>query len=374
MPIARRNSLVRVATQRDVTLILCYHRIAEDVEDPFHLCVHPKNFAAHLEEIQRWREPSTLSDLSRPSRRPRVVVTFDDGYSDNLGVALPIAEQKGIPITIFVTSGMLGDTNGFWWDRLGALLRARPKGPSEFSVVVGGNTRKIPVGVGDLQSDFTAVRSHLLPLAVPEIGRALHAASEQWSVTSTAPRDALPLTHDELLRFAAAELVTIGAHTVDHVRLRDRSAEEQLQTITASKKELEQLLDQRVCHFAYPFGRSGDFDDGTVDTVRLAGFETACTTLPGSADPSTDHYRLPRRLVMDWGERAFGPSCSAGDSDDGHNRLPEVDANELSVRRVATGGYGGGPLSAATRWHRNARERGGTENRGPRGRRHGDHY
>ncbi len=124
-------------------------------------------------------------------------------------------------------------------------------------------------------------------------------------MNSTAPPDALPLTRDELLRLATAELVTIGAHTVDHVRLRDRTGEEQLQTITASKKELEELLDRRVCHFAYPFGRREDFDDETVDAVRLAGFESACTTLPGSADPSTDPHRLPRRLVMDWGRTRF---------------------------------------------------------------------
>ncbi len=110
--------------QRNITLILCYHRIAEDVDDPLYLRVHPDNFAAHLEEIARWREPSTLSNLSVSSRRPRVVVTFDDGYRDNLDVALPIAEAKGIPITVFITSGMLGDRNGFWWDRLAALLRA----------------------------------------------------------------------------------------------------------------------------------------------------------------------------------------------------------------------------------------------------------
>ena len=78
-----------------------------------------------------------------------------------------------------------------------------------------------------------------------------------------------------------------------------------MQTITASKKELEQSLDRRVCHFAYPFGRRDDFDDDTVEAVRSAGFETACTTLPGSADPSTDRFRLPRGLVMNWARAWF---------------------------------------------------------------------
>ena len=90
---------------RSGSMILCYHRVAEGVDDPFQLCVTPANFAAHLDEIARYGEPSTLAELSVPSRRPRVVVTFDDGYVDNLTNALPIAEAKGIPITVFVTSG-----------------------------------------------------------------------------------------------------------------------------------------------------------------------------------------------------------------------------------------------------------------------------
>ena len=95
------------------SLILCYHRVAEGDDDPFYLCVRPENFASHLEEIRRLCEPSTLADLDRPARRPRVVVTLDDGYSDNLSSALPIAKDKGIPITVFVTSGMIDRNVGF---------------------------------------------------------------------------------------------------------------------------------------------------------------------------------------------------------------------------------------------------------------------
>ena len=99
--------------RRNGALILCYHRVAEGVEDPFYLCIRPDNFAAHLEEVSRAREPSTLADVFVPSRRPRVVVTFDDGYRDNLTNALPIAESKGVPITVFVTSGILGNQQRF---------------------------------------------------------------------------------------------------------------------------------------------------------------------------------------------------------------------------------------------------------------------
>ena len=221
--------------RRDGTLILCYHRVAEGVEDPFHLCVGPGNFAAHLEEMSRSREPSTLADISVPPRRPRVVVTFDDGCRDNLTNALPIAESKGVPVTFFVTSGILGNRNGFWWDRLGTLLRARPPHVREIDLPVGGRTIRLPLGSSGIRADLDSVRSHLLPLRVTEIERALDAVSEQWQVASAPPPDAATLTPEDLRQLAASDTATIGAHTVDHVRLGGRSAQEQLDTISGSK-------------------------------------------------------------------------------------------------------------------------------------------
>jgi peptidoglycan/xylan/chitin deacetylase (PgdA/CDA1 family) len=289
----------------DRTLILCYHRVAEGVDDPFGLCVSPKNFAAHLEEIVRRREPSTLDDLSVPSRRTRVVVTFDDGYSDNLSNALPIADSKGVPLTVFVTSGLLGTHRGFWWDRLAVLLRSRPRGVNDFCLVANGQTVRIPLSGSDFGVQLSTVRRHLLPLSVREIESALDAVSQNWSVESAPPPDARAMTPAELLELAAADVVTIGAHTVDHVRLCGRQKQEQVENITASRTDLEQFLGRPVSQFAYPFGRKDDFDDNSVDAVRSANFATACTTLPGTARSSTDPYRLPRRLVMNWGRHRF---------------------------------------------------------------------
>ena len=291
--------------RREGTLILCYHRVAESVEDPFHLCVRPDNFAAHLEEMSRAREPSTLADVSVPSRRPRVVVTLDDGYRDNLTNALPIAEAKGVPITVFVTSGILGNHNGLWWDRLGTLLRSRPPHVREIDLPISGRNVRLPLGSSGIRTDLVSVRRHLLPLRVTEIERALDAVSEQWQVGSASPPDAQTLNPEDLMQLAASDTVTIGAHTVDHVRLRDRPAREQRDTISGSKRELEQSIGRAVSHFAYPFGRRDDFDDRSVNAVRSAAFDTACTAIPGMAHSSTDPYRLPRRMVMDWGRLRF---------------------------------------------------------------------
>lgn len=290
---------------RSGSIILCYHRVAEGVEDPFQLCVTPANFAAQLEEIARHGEPSTLSELSDPSQRPRVVVTLDDGYVDNLTNALPIAEAKEIPITVFVTSGDVGGRRGFWWDRLGTLLRSRPPGTHEICLPTSEGTVRVGLGSSRPIVDLQSVRRHLLPLPVAEIHRLLDDVSEQWGSSAAPPPDARSLTASELVQLAASEMVTIAAHTVDHVRLRGLPAQDQLDTISSSRKDLEQLSGQAISHFAYPYGGRDSFDDSSVDAVRSAGFETACTTIPGNAMLTSDQYRLPRRLVMNWGRLRF---------------------------------------------------------------------
>lgn len=291
---------------RSGSLILCYHRVAEGVDDPFQLCVTPANFAAHLDEIARHGEPSSLAELPIASRRPRVVVTLDDGYVDNMTNALPIAEAKGIPITVFVTSGAVrGDQKGFWWDRLGALLHSRPPGIHEMCLPLSRGTVRVDVGASTAKADLQSVRRHLLPLPVTEIHRVLDAVSEQWGTPAAPPPDARALTPSELAQLAASEVVTIGAHTVDHVRLRGRPAQEQKQNISSSKEELERLSGREITHFAYPYGGLDSFDDHSVDAVRSAGFETACTTIRGNAKSTSDPHRLPRRIVMNWSRLRF---------------------------------------------------------------------
>ena len=46
------------------------------------------------------------------------IVTFDDGYTSNLTLALPILEELGIPATVFVVTGYMGTDGYMSWDDL----------------------------------------------------------------------------------------------------------------------------------------------------------------------------------------------------------------------------------------------------------------
>jgi peptidoglycan/xylan/chitin deacetylase (PgdA/CDA1 family) len=103
----------------DVPMVLMYHGVADEAEDPNHLCVAPSRFAEQLAWLKRrgLRGVSigTLVDAMRAGRpRGLVGITFDDGYVSVLEAALPELRRHGFTATMFIVSGRLGGSNE--WD------------------------------------------------------------------------------------------------------------------------------------------------------------------------------------------------------------------------------------------------------------------
>src|SRR5262249_15981713 len=101
-------------------LILMYHGVAEVGSDAWSLFVTPQHFAEDLEVLRKHGRPMRLrrlaqafGNVSLASRS--VVVTFDDGYANNLHNARPLLERYDIPATVFLTTGYLGREYEFWW-------------------------------------------------------------------------------------------------------------------------------------------------------------------------------------------------------------------------------------------------------------------
>src|SRR5258708_32656481 len=89
--------------------VLVYHTISSPPEPlPGEIDISPDRFAGQLEWLSRWRQVARLDDTLSGARERLVAITFDDGYRDNLTVALPLLEKFGLPMTLFVTAGFVG--------------------------------------------------------------------------------------------------------------------------------------------------------------------------------------------------------------------------------------------------------------------------
>lgn len=96
-------------------IILMYHRVAEDKNDPHLLCVNKDNFRSHMEYLSKHKKIVPLGEiLSGNANKKSVAITFDDGYRDNLTTALPVLKEFNAHATIFVSPGIVGQK--FPWD------------------------------------------------------------------------------------------------------------------------------------------------------------------------------------------------------------------------------------------------------------------
>lgn len=89
-------------------------------------------------------------------------------------------------------------------------------------------------------------------------------------------------------------LIEFGAHTVNHINLKNSPPGEARQEITHSKTDVERLTGAPCRSFAYPFGR---YLPEHVDMVHEAGFTTAVTVRKDIAPIATVPLEIPRISV-----------------------------------------------------------------------------
>lgn len=231
-----------------------------------------------LEELQQGRLPA-----------PTVAVTFDDGYADNLDVALPVLQRFDVPATVFVAPGFL-DGGLMFNDAITEIFRQAPAGLFDLQAF----------GLGSWQLDDWAGRRRAANKVTLQIK--YRTLAERQSLIArlaqhagaTLP-DTLMLSSEQLRRLNQSELIDIGAHTVNHpilARLDDAAAETE---IRASKAQLEQLLGESIDLFAYPNGKPGtDYLPQHVLQVQRAGFRYALSTSEGVARSRKNLFEVPR--------------------------------------------------------------------------------
>jgi peptidoglycan/xylan/chitin deacetylase (PgdA/CDA1 family) len=319
-------------------VILLYHRIIELPSDPYLLGVSPQHFAEHLAIVRKHYRPISLQQLVNGLRNDKVprraiIITFDDGYFDNLINAKPLLEQYDTPATAFVAPTPRADAHEFWWDTLERILLQPRSLPQILRLVTNRVSHEWRLGSAAEYGPDDDARHHSWnygrkddPTQRHVIFRAVHQllkALEQderlkvlqdlaaWACLDITVRPTYRvLSAPEMVHLAEDGIVDIGAHTMTHPVLSRLSPAKQRAEIQQSKAHLEEILDQPVTSFAYPHGLKADYTEETIAIVRETGFECACAALPGIVRRGVDVHQLPRFVVRDDDGETFAERLS----------------------------------------------------------------
>ena len=294
----RLMNIIAPGGMRAKLSILIYHRVLlfpdpvipdEITEDSFKwqmsLCAKKFNVIPLSEAIIR------MHDGTLPPRT--VCITFDDGYSDNETVALPILEELNINATFFIATGYLD--GGIMWND-----------------VIIESVKKIKSTRLDLTNKnlglFTVRTLHEKYLAINSILQKIkHKNKEErqeiaYHISELSGCD-LPMDlmmSSKQVTALSNKGMEIGAHTVTHPILAKLTLKQAKEEIVNGKDQLEELTGKKIILFAYPNGKYGkDYNEDHVNLVRRVGFTGAVTTEWGVSDRFTDPWQLRRFTPWD---------------------------------------------------------------------------
>lgn len=274
--------------------ILIYHRVMAEQD-----AIFPNEATVETFDTQLFRLKAAFNILPLAEAVTRLkagtlparaaCITFDDGYADNLTLALPVLQKHGLHATFFIATAYLNGGRMFNDTVIEAIRHCNT---DEIDLGALGLGRHI---VNTPQAKHDAI-AKILPLV-----KYLPLSQREKKVEELARMvSATPLPHDLMmsttqLKALHAAGMGIGCHTTRHPILANLDDSALRQEITEGKDFLESTLGERMALFAYPNGKPGtDYLPQQAAIVRELGFDAAVSTQWGVSTWNSDLFQMAR--------------------------------------------------------------------------------
>jgi peptidoglycan/xylan/chitin deacetylase (PgdA/CDA1 family) len=290
------------AWRRKRLTILAYHGISLADEHLWNGAqyMHPEVFRGRMEALKTMG--CTVLPLGEAVTRlyagtlpPRaVVITFDDGTADFLK-ALPILQEYGFPVTLYLTT-FYTEYNRPVFDLTVAYLlwKGRDRRLDLAALLGAGPTADLSDPAARLVAR-DRVFAHALErkLKAEQKDALLAALAARLGIDYAAlleKRIMQNLTVDEV-RQVAQSGVDVQLHTHRHRTPHDRALF--LREIEDNRASILRMTGKSASHFCYP---SGVYDRSFLPWLKEGGVVTGTTCEPGLASRDSDPLLLPRML------------------------------------------------------------------------------
>jgi peptidoglycan/xylan/chitin deacetylase (PgdA/CDA1 family) len=294
------SGVLRLMSPGASAAILMYHSVMPNPAqhaDSLGGIIHSQTeFRAQMELLARDYKPVSLAEVvqklnttgSLPKRS--VVVTFDDGYTDNYEVAMPILNQLGIPATFYITVDCVEHRKLPWPSRLRYAFRS-----TKASAWTDASQKS-----WDLRTPESREQAYLASCddccQRAGIAQEEFVTSVENQLQSRVPDDfsSLMMSYEQA-RGLARNGHIVGSHTMTHPNMAHINESDAEVELAESKRRIEAELKMPVPHFSYPCpALTPHWSERTVSQTRAIGYGSAVTTNGGVVRSGDNPLSLKR--------------------------------------------------------------------------------
>lgn len=278
--------------RKGCALVVNLHRILDDAEfdatrSPAGMSMRARTFA---DLVAFFASGHALIDLRRcaspPARGLALVLTFDDGWEDNVRNAAPLLRQADVPACIFLCPGRMGTASPYWPETAVGVWRSATGGDG-----AGLRTLQalLPGGPGEVACRSLDELLSLLKRLAPAAREQVLAACVAHFASAGSPSERT-MRWDEA-RCLREDGICFGSHTMHHEILTNLDASAMDRELAESRRLIEIECGEDLALFSYP---NGDWNAAARARVDAAGYRLAFANDPGVWCADTDPLAIPR--------------------------------------------------------------------------------
>ena len=225
-------------------------------------------------------------------KRKTITVSFDDGYKNNLNIALPLLEKYDIKTTFFICSILTQEmeVRTLWTDIIAYLkyFHSNEIIEIENNRFINFIEEKSKISLPDfVNSKDSASLLEIINYLVKkfEIKTKINQLpSEIWEMMNL----------EDLKKLSQSKIVDIGSHGHLHYNLGNIKLKDAKEDIGTSKVLLEKSLNKKIDMIAYPFG---GYSKEVMDIVSQEGIDKQLAVDYKHSDDADDKRILPRKGI-----------------------------------------------------------------------------
>ena len=127
--LSEKQFVSKVLNTLDVNVVfLNYHRVIKNqdynniVRPNDDLVVTSEVFEKQIKYLTKNYNVISINDINSTKGNKKIILTFDDGYIDNLENALPILEKYNCPAIIYIITSLIDNLEYPWWLKMWEII------------------------------------------------------------------------------------------------------------------------------------------------------------------------------------------------------------------------------------------------------------